>query len=90
MTRIQGELRMKTTAFVSIVVAMSVLAGPAAVADPIARNHPNSKHQPDHRAAVQGQGEKVAPESESDGASTTAESKDPDPRKAEARRGVSK
>ncbi len=77
---------MKTTAFVSIALAVCVLVGHAAVADPIARNHPNSKSQPERAAAAQSNAEKAAPEYQADAALMAAEPRDPDPRTAEARR----
>ena len=54
---------MKATAFVSIAIAMSVLAGPAATADPIARNHPINKSQQDPKDAAP-QGAKSGEQSE--------------------------
>lgn len=44
-TRIQQEQTMKITACVSIAVAMGILAGQTAAADPIARNHGINKRQ---------------------------------------------
>jgi hypothetical protein len=92
---------MKTTAFVSMAIAMGVLAGQPASADPIARNHPGSKSQQSPKPAAQG-GEqsddkarrtsstqsdaaKPARDSEADGVPTGDEDGDLGKRTADAR-----
>ena len=66
---------MNAKALISIAMVAGMLAGPAATADPIARNHPNNTPRQDQKDAVQ-QGAKTEESSAKDTADTASESSD--------------